>query len=175
MKKEVFNKFKNNSEIISIYQDIEYMDAVNTGLVYDVDEDYLILYNLTKDGMYDGLILFRLEDIFRVDFDGKYEKLFKKGVSADLKLEYSFNTDNDFIMEFLRHSKDNHKVISICIEDFPNTAISCIVEEFDDDIVLLAVYNEYGEYDCKSYINASDICSIYLDTDYEKGVNQLID
>ena len=174
MKKEVFSRFKDDNELISIYQDIEDMDAVDTGLVYDVNEDHLILYKLSKDGNFDGLLLLKLEDIFRFDFDGKYEKLFKYSKTIDLRTNYDFDTNNDFIIEFLKHSKDNRKVISICIEDFPDTGISCIVEEWNDDVALLSVYNEYGEYDCKTYISIDNISSIYLDTGYEKEIDQLI-
>lgn len=174
MKKEIFDRFKTNNEIISIYVDLEDINAVDTGFVYEVNCDYLILCNLSKKCIYDGLKLFRLKDIFRVDYDTEYESFFKKWGTNGKKLECDIAINNDFILSFLKYSKDNHKVISVCIEVDPNTGITGIVDEYNEDIVVLNMYTEDAENEGKTCVNINDISSIHLDTNYEKKINQLI-
>ena len=174
MKKELFDRFKTNNEIISIYVDLEDINAVDTGFVYEVNFDYLILYNLSKKCMYDGLKLFRLKDIFRVDYDTDYESFFKNDDANEKKLECDIVINNDFILSFLKHSKDNHKVISVCIEIAPNTGITGIAEEYDENILVLNMYNEDGTCEGKTCVNINNISSIHLDTNYENKINQLI-
>ena len=174
MKKEIFNRFKADNEIISIYVDLEDINAVDTGFVYEVNQDYLILCNLSEKSMYDGLKLFRLKDIFRVDYGTDYEKLFKKEDTNQKQLECNVDINNDFILSFLKYSKNNHKVISVCIEVAPNTAIVGMVHEYNKDIVVLDMYNEDGYNEGKTCININDISSIHLNTNYEEKVNELI-
>lgn len=174
MKKEIFDRFKTNNEIISIYVDLEDINAVDTGFVYEVNRDYLILCNLSKKCIYDGLKLFRLKDIFRVDYDTKYEQLFRTEGNDKVKSGCDIVINDDFILSFLKHSKDNHEVISVCIEVVPNTGITGIVEEYSEDTVVLGMYNEDGEYEGKTCININDISNIHLDTNYERKINQLI-
>lgn len=173
MKKAMFEKFKKNNEIISIYVDLEDINAVYTGYVYDVDENYLVLYNLAEKGIYDGHILFRLKDIFRVDYDTEYESFFKNENNNEASLECDVVINDNFMLSFLKYSKENYKAISICIEEVPNTTITGICEEYDD-IVCLSMFDEYGNYEGKTCININDVSRVYLDTDYEKTVNQLI-
>ena len=69
------NAAKKNRKMVAVYFSGEEPDSCATGYVLDVTEEGVTLEHFTKDGAPDGKTLIRMDHVFMVDVDGRYERM----------------------------------------------------------------------------------------------------
>ena len=65
---------KKDKVVVSVYFSEEDNEACATGHVLDASEDGVTLEHFTADGGPDGKVLVRMDNVFMVDVDGRYER-----------------------------------------------------------------------------------------------------
>ena len=73
-------------KVASLYFDKENPFSHLTGRILQIRQNEVLIAHISMHGCYDGYILKRIDDLYRVDVDGKYEQnraaLFNKGSIA---------------------------------------------------------------------------------------------
>ena len=167
---EILSNFAEKHETVSIYSNLENTFAHLTGYVLKVTEDYVLIAHITEHGFYDGYILKRLEDIYRVDQGGLYEwkitTLYHlRNQKHDLFIQSEFK--HPLNIQFLQCAKENNKIISVEYED---TVISGFVNDYDENKLFLSIVDEYGRKNGNTIIYLDTIQTIALDTDTEQDI-----
>ena len=163
-----------NKFVSSIYTDQIYH---LTGFILVSTDEYVVISHINAHGLYDGYILKRTEDIYRIDYDGKYEKKIEalyllKNQTHDLITEDDLKDEKSPLELILDIAKSTHKIISIEYED---VVISGFVDSFTEELVTLFIVDEYGYQDGHTTICLSSIETIALDTDTEQDILLLYD
>lgn len=166
----VIKKCSNNKFVCSIYTDDPIYHL--TGYILCSNDDYVVISHINAHGLYDGYILKRTEDIYRIDYDGKYEKRIEalyllRNQTHNLISEDDLKYDNSLLELILDIAESTHKIISIEYED---VVISGFVDSFTEELVTLFIVDENGYQDGHTTIYLSSIETIALDTDTEQDI-----
>ena len=73
----LFDTLKNickKMNFVSIYSNFDDTEKFIYGKVLCVNEDEVLIYMLSPNGDYDGILVQQTADIFRVEYGGDYEK-----------------------------------------------------------------------------------------------------
>ena len=166
---EILSNFAEKHETVSIYSNFENTLLHLTGYVLKVTEDYVLIAHITEHGFYDGYILKRLEDIYRVDQGGLYEckitTLYHlRNQKHDLFTLLESTTPLKLNIQFLQCAKENNKIISV---EYGDTVISGFVD-YNENKLFVSIVDEYGNKNGNAIIYLDTIQTIALDTDTEQ-------
>lgn len=167
---EILSNFAQKNEAVSIYSNFENTLAHLTGYVLKATEDYVLIAHITEHGFYDGYILKRSEDIYRVDHGGLYEwkitALYHlRNQKHDLFTQSELK--NPLNIRFLQCAKENNKIISV---EYGDTVISGFVSDYDENKLFVSIVDEYGNKNGNTIIYLDTIQTIALDTDTEQDI-----
>lgn len=65
---------KKRNVIVSVYASPDDGEVHSTGFVLDATCDELSIKHLTSDGAPDGIVLLRMDSVYQIDINGRYEK-----------------------------------------------------------------------------------------------------
>lgn len=74
-----------NKKAVSLFCNRNDTEQHLTGFIGKVNDSEVLIYHITNCGYYDGYILKRIDDIFRIDYEGEYEKKFKCCMNIGIK------------------------------------------------------------------------------------------
>ena len=164
-----------NKKISSFYCNPDDCDAHYTGFVERFNDSEILIAHITPNGYYDGYVLKRISDIYRVDYDGEYEKKIEKLYTLRAQKHSRIDTceknNGALLFAVLDYAKDNNLVVSL---DFEDSHISGLINCYNDTIVKLCSINDNGKKDGLAIVKLDNILSIDLDTEYEQNLNILI-
>lgn len=160
-----------NNKIVSFYDDKDYTNAHYTGFIAAYNDSEILINHITPSGYYDGYILKRIEDIFRVDYDGNYE----------IKIEKLYNLRNQhhqqitFIQDEILYTLmdfaiQNKLIISL---EFCNDTLSGFIIDYQDEVITLEIIDEFGKSHGISVVNLNEVDVFYVDTDDEQDLKLL--
>jgi len=162
----------NKKEIVSVYSNLTDTTKFCTGIVLGISEEHLLIAHVTPKGMYDGIMLKKLENIYRVDFGGRYEEKIRRLLNNESFKNYTILNNN--LMEYvLTYSKNNKLIITVEINDSNYDDVQGIVEEVADDTVLIKCVTEYGEIEGSTIICIKDITHLVCDSEDEQILKTL--
>jgi len=133
------------------------------GKIDAMDKDFLRLKSLSIEGHWLGYYAIRHSLINRIDIDSKYEKnllYLSKKISCGYKklnIEQENEESNNVYNEILEISRRDKYILSITTCSDLSEEITGIVKEFDDEIITIDVFNEYGEYIERVIINIDNV------------------
>ncbi len=162
--KDILTYCLENKRIISIYSDKDNTDLHLTGYVVSINDKEILISHITSYGEYDGFILQHLDNIYRVDYDGEYEKKIEK--LYKLKKQYSKVPDLDIygkslfcnLIDFAKH---NNKIITL---EFQDNILSGFVCDNNIGIISIDIVNEFGKKEGKAVISINEILTVAVDT-----------
>lgn len=132
-----------------------------------------MLSHISSNGYYDGYILRRIEDVYRIDYDGEYEcrieNLYKARGQAHTISIVKEDEENLFLSA-LRLAKELGLVVSLVFND---ACRSGLIKHYDNDVVCLFALSDNGEKDGIAVVKASEILVVEMDTDYEQDLKLL--
>ena len=70
--KELLERFHRSGKHISLYHEADTPDTFSFGTVLCLDDDFVLMQLLSPDGGYDGIALFSLDEIIRIEVDTQY-------------------------------------------------------------------------------------------------------
>lgn len=165
--KELINK----DEIISVYHNNDNPYSHFTGYAQIADDEILI-YHITPYGEYDGYVLIKAEDIFRIDCEGEYEECIKRLFQKANKKHEFFNVTDDTAMFFMLCDYAVKNDFAITLETC-GASISGFIEKYTDSEIWVNVLNEYGKNDGKTVIQIDEVTALFVDTQYEMKLKTL--
>lgn len=160
-----------NKMAASFYSNENDPDAHLTGYIEAYNETELLIAHISYYGMYDGYILKRIDDIYRIDFGGKYEEKIKKLYKLKNQRHRDLNISDEYILEpLLEFAKKNELVVSFELDGY---VISGFVEELREGCVRVRKVDEYGEPGGESVLEIDAVLTIAVDTDDEQNIKLL--
>ena len=162
-----------NREIVSLYCNSEGVEKHLVGYIVSLDEDTVLIAHISPHGKYDGFVMKRIADIFRIDCGGEYEKrietlyIEKKQSHPNL-----FHDDETGILldTVLRSAKENNYIVSC---EYETEIISGFVQHYDDDIFQLDIVTEAGELNGIAVIDAESVLTFSIDSEDEQDLKIL--
>lgn len=160
-------------KVVSLYYDLNNMDAHLTGYIEGFSGEEILVAHISSHGLYDGYILKRIDEIYRIDYDGKYEKKIERlyTIKQQSHKKIPFNNDMKTILEDALHfAQNNNYIISL---EFSDSYISGIIDSFNDRLISIRIVEDDGSESGISVIEFSDIDTISVDTDDEQDIKLL--
>lgn len=171
MKKEDFSL----NEMIAIYTDTD-DEWFGAGMVFKVDDNFLILKAIDPTGLQDGLILFRIEDIVKIERNTLYlQKLTKLMNVKNIGFSNYDIPTNDFINWFLQESKKRNIIINIQLLQSRHCDVMGVVKEINTHSCIILQFNNIGQLDGECQFALEDISSIKFDSGESRDIKLILD
>ncbi len=175
----IIEKALKEGKIISVYDEQNNSNVFSAGIVKGFTKDEVVLKKLNKEGKFDGIMVMKIDDIIRIQYDGIYEK--KLQILSTLKdeneiKEIEFNFNKSPILEILKTAKKHNKVVNIITDEDANEIIG-YVNSIEYDFLEMKVITIDGFSDGITVFKISDIQRIDFDTIFDRYlgiVNEII-
>lgn len=160
----------NKSEVVSLYCDSNVPATHLTGFIAGYDNDWILVNHVSKNGLYDGFILIRSDDLHRVDFGGQYEKKIKTLYNIRKQSHPVLLLTDDLCTALLHFGLEHNLVASLELED---CTIRGFIKSYDDVCIHICLLDEYGARSGESCVLRENIISLAVDTTTEQDINLL--
>lgn len=163
--------------VASVYPNADESDHFSAGFVECISNEHVLLQSISTAGLYDGYVLRRMDQIFRVNTDGEYENrlrlLYEIQAQTHKPLTSQQSEENrNLLVEVLENSIAHHLVVGIGLSNGADD-INGWVKEISDSHVTISNISYYGNPDGMTTILLSDIDLINCDTDDEIALRLL--
>ncbi|RAL21484.1 hypothetical protein [Thermoflavimicrobium daqui] len=167
--------------MVSVFTDRSQPDSCSVGFIHSLSSKQFAMKHVTPDGYNDGYILRRIEDIFRVDIAGEYERrleliyTLQKQPYKDL-MNAGVAFESDLFRACLVRAQDENLVVTICIDE-NDSQLNMVgfVKEMGSHEVTITRITSNGLDDGESTFYIEDIVKINCDTAEEKTCKLLFD
>ncbi len=167
MLKSIQYCYKNN-KVVSFYLDKEDTNSHLTGYINCYNDNEILISHITARGEYDGFILKRVGEVYRIDYDGEYEKKIEMLYKLKLQTHARFDaSDKGILYPLLDFAIKMKYIVNLELGD---NFVTGFVGEYDDDFIYISVVNKYGKEDGISIINIDEIITFSCDTDDEQDL-----
>ena len=160
-----------NNYFVSFYDDISNEEKHYTGKINAFDKDLVLISHINSRGEYDGYILKRIQDIFKISFNGKYEDKIKN-LYEHKKQSHTLSLENckNIVKALFQYAISNKKIVRFETE---NSIVIGYVKKFDNDVAMILQLNDYAEKSSETCLNIDMFDTISVDTDYEQDLDIL--
>ena len=155
-------------EIISVFCNPEDNYSAAVGFAAAADDDYFVLKNVSTAGTYDGYVLRKKDQIFRVDHKTAYENNLLKLYMHYGQSHVCVEIEGGLLPGFLAFAKRAHLVACIGARDYSGSSVSGFIETIDveNEVVSLHLLNDDGAFD--GYVDISFEAIVRMSVDCEK-------
>lgn len=159
-----------SGEVISVYCDRDNPQCHLTGFVQHYNDSELLLSHITPYGEYDGYVLLRIGDIFRVDSGGDYEKKIKAlyHIKKQSHRDICFSSE-EILFTLLDFAAENDLAVTL---NFENTSVSGFVGSSGEKAEINVV-DEYGRNQGISVVDVNEVVYFSVDTVDEQNMKLL--
>lgn len=174
--KRILEEIKESQKLCSLYINFQDTSKFIFGKILEVDEMYIIFFSFSPDGEYDGLMLIKIDNILRIEYDDLYAArmnrlLDDKNLSCKLNV---YSTEHNNLAElFLNMLLKEKLIISVELLDSAIYDIIGFVEEISGNICKISQVNDDGQSDGVTYIRINDITQISADSLDERRILRL--
>lgn len=168
---EMLQRAMENGDLAEIYSDREDTEKFVVARIVALDGEFAAMSCVGSYGGYDGLLVKKLDEIFRVCVDSKYLEaigLLYTPVDEDFQPE----DGEDLRGRLLRYAMENDFAVSIELLGSGNWDVKGFVREVDGGISVSAL-TSYGEYDGENAFEIEDITEIACDGEDERKLARL--
>lgn len=164
---------KKKGVMVSAFSNRHQPDKCSTGFIEEISNEQFIMKHVAPEGVYDGYIIRRINDIFRIDFNGKYEKRLALLYNLQVQhhkgtLKNKLNEDSNLFIAALVFAQNNNLIVRVCIDETEmQEDIVGFVKKVHDNVIISRITNE-GLADGESIFRTSDIIKINIDSSDEK-------
>ncbi len=167
--KSVFQNIKDD-QLVSVYCDTNCPNTHLTGFIGAIFDDDVIVRHISKEGLYDGFIMIRTSDVFRVDLGGEYEN--------KILALYTIKKQSHPMLSFGDSSMET--LLNFCIEEslvlsleLLNCTLTGFVLDFDETKVHLQLVDLNGRKNGETFVMCDEIVSFAADTSTEQDIRCL--
>ena len=161
-------------EMASFYSNYEKTDSFHVGTVLAVNDEEIALKLVSPYGEDDGVEVFNVEDIFRVETEGKYLEKIKKLCTDSSVLEFNKKINESSIIEsILTIACDKKEMVSVELIDSGYTEIQGFVESVSGDECKFRQVDDYGYEDGVAYVKICNVTQVSYARTEERRVLKL--
>lgn len=159
-------------KIASFYYDAADTNAHLTGYIDQFNETELLIAHISEHGYYDGFILKKVEDLYRIDCGGEYEQKIenlyysKKQTHRVIQKNYR-DGKKSILYNIFDYAKNNELVVSL---EFEDNCLSGLIDRYDNGLIYLSILNDYGILNGRAVINIDEVLTVSVDTDDEQDL-----
>ena len=158
-------------KIISIFSDPSMPDLCAVGFALAISSKHIIISQISVNGMYDGYSARMIDSIFRIDYDGAYEKKIKFLYSLQKQkhlniINKTINKTSNLYKELLLEALKNKMVVAINTVNNDETVFGW-VNDIKSNIITIDRINNDGASDGVSILLLENIEKIYCDSEDE--------
>lgn len=150
-------------QIIEVYTNLD-DDEFGLGKVLNYDEEYLLIQELSVFGEHDGVVLYKMDSIFKIAYDTIYSRKILKLVKLLKEKGEKYKFARDFPTSILEASRRKKKVIDIQLCDSGRCDVSGIVDSIKDGICVIRQITSDAEEDGFCCLKVDEITSIRYDS-----------
>lgn len=170
---ETIKKSLNQNLIVSIFTNRNTPGNCICGFIDEISDEQFVLKHISVDGFYDGYHIRKIDDIFRVDINGKYEDRlqylyeYRKQSHMDF-LKGKATSDTNLFKEGLLTAKIFKMVVRVSIDETEEQDdIVGWVNNITETEVIISNISSSGENEGESIFYIKDIVKIAFDTKNE--------
>lgn len=167
------NILRKDGKIVSIYTVDDSPYKFDVGICLSLNDELLLFQSISKYGLDDGLICMHIDDIYRVNYDGQYEKSIEK-VKKIKSYENINIIENNLQLSLLKYASQNNYIVEIFLYNGGDDNVIGYIEYIDDYYVKIKTYDEYGNFDGYSVVKLDDIKMILCNSLFGQKVRDLI-
>lgn len=175
MFESVLSEAKESGASVSLYTDREDTARFDFGFILGISNDAVLIGSITLYGFYDGYIVRRLGDIYRVEKGDRYGcRLFKLYTLHDQSHPVLPMT-GDLFRDILFFSWKRHLAVSIELMDSDCDDVQGFVLDVQDVTVMIEQVNDDGEPDGITVVSVEDITCVTCDSEKETALRLLFE
>lgn len=161
----IIKEFIGTGKIISIYANKQDENLATVGIMEKVTAHEYILQRIDTHGMYSGFIVREIENIFRIESDGKYEEKIRKLVQykKSTPKEIPFSVLESAFIESVTHCMQSNASILIGVKN-RDALISGFVTDIKKNLVSVESIDYDGTSDGVVIVSMKDIDYIEFDS-----------
>jgi hypothetical protein len=170
--KEIYKSFIGKNEVLSVFcnPNDEYSSVF--GFAAQMDENHFICNEISTRGKYDGYMLRKSENIFRIDYGSYYEaSLHKVFIRENVTHKEIPNNSNVFI-NFILFAKESGFIVSVGIRDYDSSSITGYIDNIDLKANVFTVHTitqeKEGNFDGFTVIPFDDVYRMCCDTEGDR-------
>jgi len=175
---ELFKSFIGKDEIISVYCNPDDNYATIVGFAAQIDDDYLICNEVSRTGEYDGYVLRKAEQIFRIDHGSYYENSLTKAFAHEKSKHKNIPNDKSVFINFINFAKETGLVVSVGIREHSGSySVTGYIDSIDEENENLTIHTitkeKEGGFDGFTVVNFADCFRMCCDA-YDERYFQLL-
>lgn len=159
-----------NNKVMSFYLNKEDNLVHSTGFALHLHDDEVLIAHINPRGEYDGFILNKIDNIYKLDYDSDYEKKIQKLYNIKKQNHHMFKIQESMLYSLLEYANKEGLILSL---ELKNDKITGFVNNFDENYVYLTLINDNGWINGKSVISIDEVIVFVCDTDYEQDLKLL--
>ena len=171
--KDLLKEMSETQKMCCIYKNANDMNHFLFGKVLAVNDEEIAIHMISPDGDDDGVNVFSIDEIFRIEVDGEYSKKMEFLLSSNLASYNITIENNDIMASYLSYAQANRLILSIELLDSGYDDITGFIEMIKDGMCVIKQVDEYGYDDGISYILLNDITKISFLSEDEKRIMRL--
>ena len=165
-----------NKKIVLLYTNAEQTQIFSAGIISEIFDNEVIISHYLPNGKYDGYIVKRISDIYKIETDSKYaEKIEILSKINETKHDQLCRVKENGFSTLLTYAYETKKVVTIELVDSGNNDAIGFVQQINDKYCTISMLDDYGENDGVSVFNIEDISHLSCDGDDEFVLKQLHD
>lgn len=162
-------------KLVEIFTDKYNPDRFCLGFINSLNSTHVFINAVDYYGEEDGITVRRLNDIYRIVYDGEYETRIQKlfNIKKQSFKNYPTFSDIDMLLSAVRLS---HFIVTIVTGNFEEVlAVSGVVEKAVSNKVFINEIGEDGSTQGSIILNSDDILSISYNSKDEKTIQLLLE
>jgi hypothetical protein len=161
-------------DIVLLYTDKEQSQKFSAGIIMEIFDDAVIIGHYLPNGRYDGYIVKRIDDIYRIEDGSKYaNKIQVLSLINGAKHDPLTRINEDAFTTVLYYAYETKRVVTIELFDSGNNDVTGLIERINEGYCTISMLNEYGESDGVSTFAIKNISHLSCDGDDENVIQQL--
>lgn len=169
----ILKELRKTQELAEFYTNGE-TETFEIGIVIALNDDILAFQSFTKNGYDDGIVVFPVNSIFRVETNTQYLNKMKKLILDFSITETAKKIDNgDIINSLLQIALQKREIVSVKLLDNDSIDFTGFVERIENEECKFKIIDEYGFEDGFGYANINDITEMSYMCEYDKRIFKL--
>jgi hypothetical protein len=168
------NRSIKENVMISVFSNENEPDKCSTGFIETISDEQFVMKHVTPNGKYDGYAIRKLDDIFRIDFNGDYERRLSLLYNLQNQSHRDFfvgkvKKENNLFSEALLASQKTNIVVNVCIDETESQEdIVGFVKRVKGSEVVISRVSFEGSDDGESIFTIKDIVKMNIDAEDER-------
>lgn len=165
---------KTNHIPISIYTDKADTRKFSFGFIQEYSKEYVLINSITPYGLYDGYIILKREEIYRIEKEDCYgKKLHRLYSLQNQSHKLVLKKTDSWLLNLLYFANASRLAISVELLSSEYNDLQGYVLGVEEDRVIIEQLDGYGNKDGYSVVALNDITFVYCDSDKEIALKLL--